>query len=207
MKKINLFGVIVTGALLAPTWLLTWTPASAQIRFSNVGSEPVGSIVGSGSKRRNTTELFGSFDGGVQSKVNAASAGLTVASVSGTQTVLGQTVNNIDSATMQTAFDLINSPKDSNPPALVAFTQSLGGSSSAQNLAVAMVGMRKSDGSIDATVLTNSVNAYNVYVQTLASDPKATSKTASDVESYIQSLPSGQKVAQVLLGKLLEASR
>ena len=207
MQKIALLGVIATGVLLAPTWLITAPPASAQIRFSNVGSEPVGSVVGSGSERRNKTETFGSFDDSIQSKVNAASSGLTVASVSGTQTVLGQTVSNVDPSAMQIAFDLINAPKDSNPPALAAFTQSLGGGGSAQNLATAMVGMRKSDGEIDATVLTNSVNAYNAYIQTLASDPRASSRTPSDVDSYVQSLPPGQKVAQVLLGKLLEASR
>lgn len=207
MQKIARLGVMATGALLAPTWLFTTTPASAQIRFGNVGSEPVGSVVGSGSERRNTTERFGSFDGGIQSKVNAASSGLTVASVSGTQTVLGQTVSNVDPGVMQIAFDLINAPKDSNPPALTTFAQSLGGSGSAQNLATAMVGMRKGDGSIDATVLTNSVNAYNAYIQTLASDPRASSRTTTDVDSYVQSLPPGQKVAQVLLGKLLEASR
>jgi hypothetical protein len=207
MKKIDLLGVLTTGALLAPTWLIAATPASAQIRFSNVGSEPVGSVVSNASERRNTTERFGSFESGIQSKVNAASAGITVASVSGTQTVLGQTVSNINPEAIQIALDLINAPKDSNPPALTAFTQSLGGSGSAQNLATAMVGMRKPDGSIDATVLTNSVNAYNVYIQTLAADPRATSKTTNDVDSYVQSLPPGQKVAQVLLGKLLEAAR
>ncbi len=203
MHKITLFSAIICSTLLAP---LSIAPANAQVTFGNVGSEPVNSIVGSGSKRRGGTEAKGSFDPGVQSKVDAASAGLTVASVSGTQTVLGQTIN-VDSATMQTAFDLINAPAGSNPPALATFTQSLGGSSSAQNLASSMQGMRKSDGSIDATVLTNSVNAYNAYIQTLATDPRATSKTAAEVDSYIQSLPPGQKVAQALLGKLLEASR
>jgi hypothetical protein len=102
---------------------------------------------------------------------------------------------------------LINAPKDSNPAALAAFTQSLGGGSSAQNLATAMVGMRKGDGAIDATVLTNSVNAYNAYILTLATDPRASGTTASDVDRYVQSLPPGQRVAQVLLGRLLEASR
>jgi hypothetical protein len=206
-KKIDLFGVMLAGALFAPTWIFTATPASAQVRFGNVGSEPVGSVVGNASERRNTTERFGSFDSGIQSRVNGVSAGLTVASVSGTQTVLGQTVSNVDPTTMQIAFDLINAPKDSNPSALAAFTQSLGGSSSAQNLAASMVGMRKGDGSIDATVLTNSVNAYNTYIQTLATDPRASARTAGDVDSYVQSLPPGQRVAQVLLGKLLEASR
>jgi hypothetical protein len=206
-KKIDLLGVMVAVGLSAPTWLFTAAPASAQVRFGNVGSEPVGSVVGNASERRNSTEGFGSFDGSIQSKVNAASAGLTVASVSGTQTVLGQTISNVDPATTQTAFDLINAPKDSNPPALAAFTQSLGGGSSAQTLATAMVGMRKGDGSIDATVLTNSVNAYNAYILTLATDPRASGTTAGDVDRYVQSLPPGQRVAQVLLGRLLEASR
>ncbi len=197
---------IVTGALLSPALLSIAAPVTAQVTFGNVGSEPVGSVVGSGSKRRGASPGSSSFDNNIQSKVNTASSGLTVASVSGTQTVLGQTVN-VDSAAMQTAFDLINSPMGSDTPARAAFAQSLGGSSSAQTLAQAMQGMRKGDGAIDATVLTNSVNAYNAYIQSLASDPKASTRSASELDSYIQSLPPGQKAAQVLLGKLLEASR
>ncbi len=186
--------------------VLLSAPASAQVRFGNVGSEGVNSIVGSGSKRRGASQSISSFDTNIQSKINSTSAGLTVASVSGTQTVLGQTVN-VDPATMQTAFDLINSPMGADTPARAAFAQSLGNSSSAQNLALVMQGMRKGDGTIDATVLTNSVNAYNAYIQTLASDPKASARSTSEFDTYIQSLPPGQKVAQVLLGKLLEAGR
>ena len=205
MLKIKLLSAIVTGALISPVLLSASTPASAQVRFGNVGSEGVNSIVGSGSKRRGAGQSISSFDTNIQSKINSTSAGLTVASVSGTQTVLGQTVN-VDSAAMQTAFDLINSPMGADTPARAAFAQSLGNSSSAQNLALSMQGMRKGDGTIDATVLTNSVNAYNAYIQTLASDPKAPTR-ASEIDTYVQSLPPGQKAAQVLLGKLLEAGR
>jgi hypothetical protein len=205
MLKIKLLSAIVTGALISPVLLSASAPASAQVRFGNVGSEGVNSIVGSGSKRRGAGQSISSFEPNIQSKINSTSAGLTVASLSGTQTVSGQTVN-VDSATMQTAFDLINSPMGADTPARAAFAQSLGNSSSAQNLALSMQGMRKGDGTIDATVLTNSVNAYNAYIQTLASDPKAPTRSG-EIDTYVQSLPPGQKVAQVLLGKLLEAGR
>jgi hypothetical protein len=225
MLNIKLIAVIVTSALLAPILILTPTPATAQILFGNVGSEPVSGIVGSGSKRQGSTKTVATFDPSVQSKINAASAGLTPGAVSGTQTVLGQTVTT-DPAVVQTAFDVINSPVGANTPAAAAFTQSLGNSSSAQSLTTAMQGLRNSDGSIDATVMTNAVNAYNAYVQTLSvssnpstpspsstppapSDPSATpSNPASGTTTGdLSSLPPGQKVAQVLLGKLLEAAR
>jgi hypothetical protein len=222
---------IITSAFLAPTLFGTVTPATAQTLFGNVGSEPVSGIVGSGSKRQGSTKTVATFDPSVQSKLNAASAGLTPAAVSGNQTVLGKTVTT-DPAVVQTAFDLINSPVGANTPAVAAFAQSLGNSSSAQSLATAMQGMRSSDGSIDASVMTNAVNAYNAYVQTLSvssnpitpstsstppapsgtppapTDPSVTpSNPVSGTTGDLSSLPPGQKVAQVLLGKLLEAAR
>jgi hypothetical protein len=237
MLNIKLLLAIFTSAFFAPILFLTATPATAQILFGNVGSEPVSGIVGSGSKRQGSTKTVATFDPSVQSKINAASAGLTPAAVSGTQTVLGKTVTT-DPAVVQTAFDLISSPAGANTPAVAAFAQSLGNSSSAQNLATAMQGMRSSDGSIDASVMTNSVNAYNAYVQTLSvssnptpstsstppapSDPSVTPSTppvpsdpsvtpttppTSGAGGDLSSLPPGQKVAQVLLGKLLEAAR
>jgi hypothetical protein len=246
MLNIKLITAIVTSALLAPILSLTATPATAQILFGNVGSEPVSGIVGSGSKRQGSTKTVATFDPSIQSKINAASAGLTPAAVSGTQTVLGKTVTT-DPAVVQTAFDLISSPAGANTPAVAAFAQSLGNSSSAQSLATSMQGLRNSDGSIDATVMTNAVNAYNAYVQTLSvssnpstpsttpstpspsstppapTDPSVTPSTTpapsgtpstsssssptSGTTSDLSSLPPGQKVAQVLLGKLLEAAR
>jgi hypothetical protein len=241
MLNIKLITAIVTSALLAPILSLMAMPANAQILFGNVGSEPVSGIVGSGSKRQGSTKTVATFDPSVQSKINAASAGLTPAAVSGTQTVLGKTVTT-DPAVVQTAFDLINSPIGANTPAVGAFAQSLGNSPNAQNLATSMQGLRNSDGSIDATVMTNAVNAYNAYVQTLSvssiptstpitppapsdpsvppttppapTDPSVTptspptpSGTPSTSSSSGTSLPPGQQVAQVLLGKLLEAAR
>ena len=253
MLNLKLIIAFFASALFAPTLLLTATPATAQILFGNVGSEPVSGIVGSGSKRQGSTKTVATFDPSIQSKVNAASAGLTVAAVSGTQTVLGKTVTT-DPAVVQVAFDLINSPAGSNTPAVAAFAQSLGNSPNAQNLAMAMQGLRSSDGSIDASVMTNAVNAYNAYVPTLSvsssststpisppstpstsstppapSDPSATPSTPPSTPSNpsptpapsdtpitsasgtttgdLSGLPSGQKVAQVLLGKLLEAAR
>jgi hypothetical protein len=241
MLNLKLIAALFTSALLAPTLFWSANPATAQILFGNVGSEPVSGIVGSGSKRQGSTKTVSTFDPSVQSKINAASAGLTVAAVSGTQTVLGKTVTT-DPAVVQTAFDLINSPAGANTPAVAAFAQSLGSSPNAQSLATAMQGMRSSDGSIDASVMTNAVNAYNAYVQTLSvssnptstpsitpstpntsSTPPAPSDTPSGTPTPptpstssggtatttgdSSSLPPGQKVAQVLLGKLLEAAR
>jgi hypothetical protein len=237
MLNIKLIVAIFTSVLVAPLFW-TATPATAQILFGNVGSEPVSGIVGSGSKRQGSTKTIATFDPSVQSKINAASAGLTPAAVSGTQTVLGKTVTT-DPAVVQTAFDLISSPAGANTPAVAAFAQSLGNSSGAQSLATAMQGMRSSDGSIDASVMTNAVNAYNAYVQTLSvssnpstpstsstpsapNDPSVTPSTppapsdpsvtpsnpvSGSTTGDLSSLPPGQKVAQVLLGKLLEAAR
>jgi hypothetical protein len=260
MLNIKLITAIVTSALLAPILSLMATPATAQILFGNVGSEPVSGIVGSGSKRQGSTKTVSTFDPTIQSKINAASAGLTPAAVSGTQTVLGKTVIT-DPAVVQIAFDLINSPAGANTPAVAAFAQSLGNSPNAQNLATSMQGLRNSDGSIDASVMTNAVNAYNAYVQTLSvssiptstpsstpstpstsstppapSDPSvppstppaptdpsvppitppvpsgtpstsSSSPTSGTNTGDLSGLPPGQKVAQVLLGKLLEAAR
>jgi hypothetical protein len=183
MLNIKLITAIVSSALLAPILSLMATPATAQILFGNVGSEPVSGIVGSGSKRQGSTKIVSTFDPSIQSKVNAASAGLTPAAVSGTQTVLGKTVTT-DPAVVQTAFDLINSPAGANTPAVAAFAQSLGNSSSAQNLATAMQGMRNSDGSIDASVMTNAVNAYNAYVQTLNVGRTSSSNGTNSSSSY-----------------------
>jgi hypothetical protein len=230
MLKLKLLAALFSTALFAPTLFFAATPATAQILFGNVGSEPVSGIVGSGSKRQGSTKTISTFDPSVQSKVNAASAGLTVAAVSGTQTVLGKTVTT-DPAVVQIAFDLINSPVGVNTPAVAAFAQSLGSNPNAQNLATAMQGLRSSDGSIDASVMTNAVNAYNTYVQTLSvssnptttpssspstPSPSSTPPVPGDTPSTsssgtatgdLSNLPSGQKVAQVLLGKLLEAAR
>lgn len=203
--KITKVAAIITSILLSPL-LLSAPPATAQITFGNVGSEPVSGVVGSGSNHPTAAKTVPAFDNGIQAKVDAASSGLTVAGVSGTQTVLGQTIT-VDPAVMQTAFDLISTPVGSSSPSVAAFAQSLGNSSSAQNLALAMQGLRRGDGSIDPTVMTNAVGAYNAYVQALATDAKVTSKPTSELDSYVQSLPPGQKVARVLLGKLLESAK
>ncbi len=204
MLKINSIATTIAAIFILPTAFITTPPATAQVNYGNVGSEPVSSVVGSGANRPNKN--MPAFGGEIQARVNATSAGLTVPAISGTQTVLGQTVT-VDPAVAQTAFDVINSPAGSNTPAVAAFSQSLGNSSSAQSLAVAMQGLRRGDGSIDPIVMTNAVNAYNGYVQTLSADGRITTRPTSELDSYIQSLPPGQKAAQVLLGKLLEASR
>lgn len=204
--KINFITSIITSVLLVPNLLLPPTPAMAQVTFGNVGSEPVNGVVGSGANHPRSTKTILTFGDRIQAQVNAASARLTVAGVSGTQTVLGETVG-VDPAVMQTAFDLINTPMGNSTPAVEVFSQSLGGGNTAQNLAMAMQGLRHGDGSIDSSVMTNAVNAYNIYVKMLAINNNATTKPTSELDSYVQSLPPGQKVARVLLGKLLESAK
>jgi hypothetical protein len=202
--KFRSIATTLAGVFILPATLFSTPPATAQVIFGNVGSEAVSGVVGSGANHPPKT--IAAFDGDVQAKVNAASAKLTVASISDTQTVLGQTIVS-DPQVAQTAFDLINTPVGTTTPNVDSFSQSLGNSSSAKNLAAAMQGLRQGDGSIDPNIMTNAVNAYNSYVQALVTDTNATTKPTTELDRYIQSLPPGQKVAQVLLGKLLEAAR
>jgi hypothetical protein len=189
--------------------ILTSHPAHAQ-KFVDIignppyGSDPVNGVLGSGATPSTSTRP--TFANGSQSKVNALSASLTAASISGSQTVGGNTVT-VDPATAETAFTVINSPANSNPPAREALVVALGGGEPAQQLARSMQGIRSGDGSIDPTLLAGAVNSYNSYVRSLLASSQATQKSASELDSFLQTLPPGQKAAQVILSKLVEAAR
>jgi hypothetical protein len=189
--------------------ILTNTPAQAQ-KFVDIignppyGSDPVNGVIGSGATPNTSTRP--TFANGSQSKVNALSATLTAASISGSQTVGGNTVT-VDPATAETAFAVINSPANANIPARDALVVALGGGEPAQQLARSMQGIRSGDGSIDPTLLTGAVNSYNSYIKSLIASSQVTQKPASELDSFFQTLPPGQKAAQVILGKLVEATR
>lgn len=169
-----------------------------------IGSDAISSIAGSGAESGATNHA--SFAPEVQAKVNAVGAALTATSLSGSQTVGGTTVE-VDPGTAQAAFEAIGSPVGADSPSVKILTAALGGSEAAQQLAHSMQGLRRADGSIDPVVLTNAVNSYNNYVKYLIDSNQITQKPTSELNSFVQSLPVGQKVAQVVLGKLTEAAR
>jgi hypothetical protein len=189
--------------------ILTSHPAQAQ-KFVDIignppyGSDPVNGVLGSGATPN--TSARPTFANGSQGKVNALSATLTAASISGSQTVGGNPVT-VDPAAAEAAFAVINSAVDANPPAREALVVALGGGEPAQQLARSMQGVRSGDGSIDPTLLTGAVNAYNGYIKSLIASSQTTQKPTSELDSFVQTLPPGQKAAQVILGKLLEAAR
>jgi hypothetical protein len=197
--------------------IFTSHPAQAQ-KFVDLignppyGADPVNGVIGSGATPNTSTRP--TFANGSQGKVNALSATLTAASISGSQTVGGNTVN-VDLAAAETALTVINSPVDANLPAREALVVALGGGEPAQQLARSMQGIRNGDGSlaeplgtrIDPILLTGAVNSYNSYIKSLISSSQATEKPASELDGFLQTLPPGQKAAQVVLGKLLEAAR
>jgi hypothetical protein len=189
--------------------ILTSHPAQAQ-KFVDIignppyGADPVNGVIGSGATPNTSTRP--TFANGSQGKVNALSATLTPASISGSQTVGGNTVN-VDPAAAETALTVINSPVDANLPARDALVVALGGGEPAQQLARSMQGIRSGDGSIDPTLLIGAVNSYNTYIKSLIASSQATQKPASELDSFVQTLPPGQKAAQVVLAKLLEAAR
>ena len=189
--------------------IFTNTPAHAQ-KFVDIignppyGSDPVNGVLGSGATPNTSTRP--AFANGSQGKVNAFSATLTAASISGSQTVGGNLVT-VDPATAKAAFAVITAPVDANPPAREALVVALGGGEPAQQLARSMQGMRSGDGSIDPSLLTGAVNSYNSYIKSLIASSQATQKPAAELDNFFQTLPPGQKAAQVILGKLLEATR
>jgi hypothetical protein len=199
---------LVTVSTLAIS-ILTSHPAHAQ-KFVDIignppyGADPVNGVLGSGATPNTSTRA--AFANGSQGKVNALSATLTPAGISGSQTVGGNTVT-VDPAAAESAFAVINAPVNTNPPAREAFVVALGGGEPAQQLAQSMLGIRSGDGSIDPTLLTGAVNSYNSYIKSLIASSQATQKPASELDSFVQTLPPGQKAAQVILGKLLEATR
>ncbi|MCY7366952.1 MAG: hypothetical protein LH474_02240 [Chamaesiphon sp.] len=204
----NIKNLSLTASTLAMV-ILTSHPAQAQ-KFVDIignppyGVDPVNGVIGSGATPNTSTRPV--FANGSQAKVNALGATLTAASISGSQTVGGNPVN-VDPAAAETAFAVINSPVDANLPARDSLVTALGGGESAQQLARSMQGIRSGDGSIDPTLLTGAVNSYNSYIKALIASSQATEKPASELDTVVQTLPPGQKAAQVILGKLLEATR
>jgi hypothetical protein len=189
---------------------LTISNAHAQAtRFIDVignppyGADPVNGVVGGGATPTSSPATFAS---GVQEKVNAVSANLTASAISGSQTVAGNTVE-VDPAAATTALELVNSPLDSNPPARAAFVVALGGGIPAQQLAQSMIGLRAANGSIDPVLFNAAVSAYNNYIRSYIATSQVTQRSTSDLDTVVRSLPPGQKAAQVLLGKLIEAAQ
>jgi hypothetical protein len=191
------------------TVILAVNAAQAQ-RFIDVignppyGSDPVNGVVGSGATPTYSDSV--TFANGVQDRIKSVSANLTAASISGSQSVNGNTVN-VDPAAAETALTLANSPLNSNPPARPAFVVALGGGIPAQQLAQSMIGLRSADGSIDPVILTAAVTAYNNYMKSLIATSQVATQPQTNLDTYLQQLPPGQKAAQVLLGRLLEATR
>lgn len=189
---------------------LTNSAAQAQ-KFIDVignppyGSDPVGGVIGSGANP-NGSSSNPAFENGIQLKVNAVGASLTATSISGSQSVGGNTIM-VDSSAAETALVLINSSINSNPPERDLFVTALGGGATAQQLSQSMQGLRAGDGSIDSVVLSGAVTAYNNYMKSLIDSSQATQKPAAELDTVLQGLPPGQKVAQVILGKLLEVAR
>ncbi len=190
--------------------ILSSYPAQAQ-KFVDIignppyGADPVNGVIGSGATPNNTSTRA-TFANGSQGKVNALSASLTASNISGSQTVGGNPVT-VEPLVAETVLTVIDSPADSNPPAREALVVALGGGEPAQQLARSMQGIRSGDSSIDPTLLTGAVNSYNIYVKSLIDRSQATQRPASELDGFVQTLPPGQKAAQVVLGKLLEAAR
>jgi hypothetical protein len=174
-----------------------------------LGNAPVSAdtIVSVGSSGSESGVAAGpSFAPEVQAKVNAVGASLSASSVSGSQTVGGNTLE-VDPAAAQTAFAAIATAPGTDNPAVASFATALGGSEAAQQLAKSMQGLRRGNGSIDPVALTNAVNAYNNYVKYSIDSSQITQKPTTELDGFIKNLPAGQKVAQVILGKLTEAAK
>lgn len=205
MRKI--WSLAAIAAIFLPLAPATAAPISGicdVLGNAPIGSDAISSIAGSDAESGVTNNA--SFAPEIQAKVNAVGAALTATSLSGSQTVGGTTVD-IDPGTAQAAFEAIGSPVGADSPSVKVLTTALGGSEAAQQLANSMQGLRRADGAIDSVVLTNAVGAYNNYVKYLIDSNQITQKPTSELNSFVQNLPVGQKVAQVVLGKLTAAAR
>jgi hypothetical protein len=207
MKIRNILSIASLTAALLPLPSVLAVPVPSV--FDGLGNAPIGSdSVGgvSGSGARSSQGNAASFAPEIQSKVNAVGASLTASSIGGSQTVGGNTVN-VEPAVAQTAFDVISSSAGSDTPAVTGLVAALGGGEPAQQLARSMQGMRGGDGAINPTVLSGAVTSYNSYLKSLIDSGKVTEKSTSELNNVVQSFPAGQKAAQVVLGKLVEAAR
>jgi hypothetical protein len=191
--------------------LLTNNAAQAQ-KFIDVignppyGSDPVSGVIGSGANPNGSSSSTPGLENDIQTKINTVGAGLSVASISGSQSVSGNTIV-VNSSAAEVAFAVINSSINSNPPERDLFVTALGGGATAQQLAQSMQGLRAGNGSIDPVVLTSAVTAYNSYMKAIIDSSQATEKPAAEIDAIVQGLPPGQKAAQVILGKLVEVTR
>jgi hypothetical protein len=205
MRKI--WSLAAIAAIFLPLAPATAAPISGicdVLGNAPIGSDAISSIAGSGAESGVTNNA--TFAPEIQAKVNAVGAALTATSLSGSQTIGGTSVE-VDPGTAQAAFETIGSPVGGDSPSVKVLTTALGGSEAAQQLANSMQGLRRADGAIDSVVLTNAVGAYNNYVKYLIDSNQITQKPTSELNSFVQNLPVGQKVAQVVLGKLTEAAR
>jgi hypothetical protein len=165
-----------------------------------LNSGPVSGILGSGTVPG--VKNSASFAPEIQSKVNSIGSTLTAANISGSQPVSGGTVA-VDPVVAQALLDLSASAPGSDTPALAAVVTALGGGDAAQALAGSMRGLIGNNGTINPTVLTAAAGNYNTYVGSLVTKANVTERPASDLDTVLQSMPAGQKAAQVLLTKLL----
>jgi hypothetical protein len=168
------------------------------------GSDPVNGVIGSGATPNRSPSP--TFDNGIQAKVNAVSATFTVTSVSGSQLVNGNKIE-VDPNAAAAVLAVINSPAGSNLPVNSTLVNALGREDTARQLVRSMQGLRSQDGSINPMILTKAVDSYNSYIRSLIDSSQATQKPSSELDSFVQQLPPGQKATQVILGKLLEAAR
>jgi hypothetical protein len=202
MKNIKILSIIAP--LLA---IFTGTNAAqANPGLYDVGgnaahdSVPVSGILGSGTVPG--SKKSASFAPEIQSRVNTVGSTLTAANISGAQSIGGATVT-VDPVVAQALIDVSASAPGSDTPALAAVVTALGGGETAQALAGSMRGLIGQNGSIDPTVLTTAAGNYNTYVSALVSKANVTALPNTDLENVVQSMPAGQKAAQVLLTKLL----
>jgi hypothetical protein len=163
-------------------------------------SGPVSGVVGSGTVPG--VKNSASFAPEIQSRVNSIGSTLTAANISGSQSVNGGTVA-VDPVIAQALLDLSASAPNSDTPVLAAVVIALGGGDAAQALAGSMRGLIGNNGTINPTVLTAAAGNYNTYVSSLVTKANVTERPASDLDNVLQSMPAGQKAAQVLLTKLL----
>jgi hypothetical protein len=206
MKKIWSLAAIAAIVLpLAPAAAAPISGICDVLGNAPIGSDAVSSVAASGAESSDGIDNAG-FTPEVQAKLNAIGSTLTASSLSGSQTVGGTTVE-VDPGTAQAALDAIGSPVGVDNPSVKVLATALGGSDAAQQLAKSMQGLRRSDGSIDPVVLTSAVDSYNNYVKYLIDSNQITQKPTSELSGFLQSLPVGQKVAQVVLSKLTEAAR
>jgi hypothetical protein len=204
MKNQKVLSIIATMAAILP--LANVAQAAPNSGLFDVGgnapsnSGPVSGILGSGtvSGVRNSA----SFSPEIQSRVNSIGSTLTASSISGAQSVGGSTIT-VDPVIAQALLDLSASAPGSDTPVLAAVVTALGGGDTAQALAGSMRGLIGGNGTINPIVLTGAASNYNTYVSSLVTKANVTERPVTDLDSVLESMPAGQKAAQVLLTKLL----